>query len=85
MSGYKFAPLPSHSSVATLVTLSVSLWFAVAGAAIVTQPAGERYVGNGAPAAATAVRSAEAPAAASSIVRTTITVVAKRSMQGAAL
>ncbi len=86
MSGFKFAPLPSHSSIAAFVTLSVSLWFAVASAAIVTQPAGAWLLQPGdlaasplRPAHATAT-TADAPA-----TRETITVVARRATPAAAL
>lgn len=38
MDTYEFAGLPSHSSVATTVTLLVSGWFFLAGAAMVASP-----------------------------------------------
>ena len=38
MNAYKFAQLPSNSSVASLVTLVVSGWFLVAAAAIISEP-----------------------------------------------
>ena len=48
MNSYRFADLPSNSSVSAFVTLAVSAWFLVAGAAIVLNE------GVGVPAAATA-------------------------------
>lgn len=36
MNTYRFAELPSNSSVAAFVTFAVCAWFLVAGAAIVT-------------------------------------------------
>ena len=38
MNAYRFAALPSNSSVASFVTMAVSLWFLVAAAAILTDP-----------------------------------------------
>lgn len=48
MNTYRFAELPSNSSVSAFVTFAVSAWFLVAGAAIVSDE------GVGVPAAATA-------------------------------
>lgn len=48
MNTYRFAELPSNSSVSAFVTLAVCAWFLVAGAAIVADE------GVGVPAAATA-------------------------------
>lgn len=38
MSAYRLINLPSNSSVATMVTLTVSAWFLVAAAAILADP-----------------------------------------------
>ena len=48
MNTYRFAELPSNSSVAAFVTFAASAWFLVAGAAIVADQ------GVGVPAPATA-------------------------------
>lgn len=48
MNTYRFAELPSNSSVSAFVTLAASAWFLVAGAAIVSDE------GVGVPAPATA-------------------------------
>ena len=47
MNDYRFAELPSNSSVAAFVTFAVCAWFRVAGAAIVS----DEGVGAPAPAA----------------------------------
>jgi hypothetical protein len=39
---YKFAPVPSNSTVAGLVTMMVSAWFLMAAAAIFADPAVSR-------------------------------------------
>jgi hypothetical protein len=39
MNAYRFADLPSNSSVASLVTVLVSAWFLIAAAAILSDPA----------------------------------------------
>ena len=41
MNTYRFANLPSHSSVVAGVTLLVSAWFLVAAGTIITDPHGE--------------------------------------------
>ena len=73
MTAYTFAPLPSNSSVATLVTFVVSAWFLVACAAM--------YTGESKGPASESLQ-ASAPAAQHTRVapeaRFTITVVAKR-------
>jgi hypothetical protein len=51
MNSYRFAELPSNSSVSAFVTFAVSAWFLVAGAAIVS----DEGVGVPAPAAAQSV------------------------------
>jgi branched-subunit amino acid ABC-type transport system permease component len=71
MSTYKFAALPSNSSVTAVVTAMVSAWFLVAGAAILT----DSHSGN-------AVRAAQDQRAAANIApeaRLTIVVEASRS------
>ena len=42
MASYQFAPLPSNASVASLVTLVVCAWFAVAAGAMLTEPPVEK-------------------------------------------
>jgi hypothetical protein len=74
-SPYKFAPLPSNGSVVAGVTVLVSAWFALAGAAIVNEPvAGLREV----PARVTVTAVEPRPEA-----RETIHVVASRSNEPA--
>jgi hypothetical protein len=51
MNSYRFAELPSNSSVSAFVTFVVSAWFLVAGAAIVS----DEGVGVPAPAAAQSI------------------------------
>jgi hypothetical protein len=72
MNTYRFAGLPSNSSVAGIVTLLVSAWFVLAGGAILTDQHSEQTVEN---ARAPAARLAEIPAEA----RMTIVVEARRS------
>ena len=43
---YKFAPVPSNSSVAGLVTMLVSVWFLMAAAAIFADPTAGRVNGE---------------------------------------
>ena len=38
MPDYRFAPLPSNSSIASFVTIAVCVWFLVAAAAILDDP-----------------------------------------------
>jgi hypothetical protein len=81
MNTYKFAAYPSNSSVASGVTMLVSVWFLVAAGAILSDPPSV-YTQRVVPAEAAAVRYVEAVAPAASIApeaRLTITVEAKRS------
>lgn len=76
---YKFAPVPSNSTVADLVTVLVSAWFLVAGAAIfVSSPATEvpREMARSVEPAPTAQRIA--PVAIAPEARLTIVVEAPR-------
>ena len=58
MNTFKFAGLPSNSAVASAVTLAVSAWFLVAGAAMLTEKPGA--LSEDAAAATTAIYSAPA-------------------------
>ena len=72
---YKFAPVPSNSSVAGLVTLMVSAWFLVAAGAIFADPAFAR--GERSP-AVQAQRTAATAVAAAPDAHFKITVEAQR-------
>jgi hypothetical protein len=79
MSTYKFANLPSNSSVDFTVTALVSVWFLVAAGAILGDPPlpyGHRYQ---APAALQAKAAPATKVAIAPEARQTITVVGRRS------
>ena len=80
MNAYKFARLPSNSSVASLVTLLVSGWFLIAAGAILSDPLSV-YTQRSQTLAVRAPQSLDAPRNAVAIApqaRLTIMVVAKR-------
>lgn len=81
MNAYKFANLPSNSSVDFGVTMLVSVWFLVAAGAILSDPP-SAYTSHAQAQAAPAVQAEAAPATAVAIApqaRLTITVEARRS------
>ena len=80
MNTYRFADLPSNSSVASLVTLLVSGWFLIAAGAILSDPP-SIYTQRSQTLAVRAPQSLDAPRNAAAIApqtRLTIMVVAKR-------
>ena len=84
MSTYRFARLPSASSVATAVTLAVCGWLTLAGAAIVTEsPAPEASVAAAPapvaqPVVAVALQPVAQPVSIAPEARLTIVVEARR-------
>jgi hypothetical protein len=81
MNTYKFAEYPSNSSVASGVTMLVSVWFLVAAGAILSDPPSiytQRALAHET-AAPAGYAEAAAPAAISPEAHLTITVEAKRS------
>ena len=85
MNAYKFAEYPSNSSVASAITMLVSVWFLVAGGAILSDPTSpytQRAQAPAAPAAQYAEESATPAASTVAIApeaHLTITVEASRS------
>jgi hypothetical protein len=83
MNTYKFAEYPSNSSVASGVTMLVSVWFLVAAGAILSDPPSvytQRALAHETTAPASYADAAAAPAVAiSPDAHLTITVEAKRS------
>jgi hypothetical protein len=83
MSSYKFAPVPSNSSVDGFVTLMVSAWFLVAAALIFTDSASPSTEPDAV--TRTALTTAAADAAIAPEARLTITVEAPRLKPSATL
>lgn len=84
MKEYKFTQYPSNASVASGITMLVSVWFLVAGGAILSDPASpytQRAQAQSAPLVQTADASASAgsPVAIAPEAHLTITVEAHRS------
>jgi hypothetical protein len=87
MEAYKFAAYPSNSSVASGVTMLVSVWFLVAAGAILTDPPSPYTSQRVHAAAAPVTRFVEAPAPVAAAVaiapeaRLTIVVEARRAVE----
>jgi len=82
MSSFKFAEVPSNESVASLVTLMVAGWFLAAGAAMLSEPTVEsqaRVLHAKTP--VVTVRQVTAMQEEQPATRSTIHVVAQRSVQ----
>ena len=78
MNTYKFADLPSNSSVASLVTLLVSGWFLIAAGAILSDPSSVYTQRSQTEAARALVESPRNAAVIAPEAHLTILVVAKR-------
>ena len=78
MNTYKFADLPSNSSVASLVTLLVSGWFLIAAGAILSDPPSIYTQRSHTQAAPQYVEASPSAAVIAPEARVTILVVAKR-------
>ena len=78
MNTYKFADLPSNSSVASFVTMVVSGWFLVAAAAILADPVSVYTQRPGVKSTPAYVQSARNAVAIAPQARFTIIVSAKR-------